>query len=259
MQNKNQSLYTTLYSWPQAAEKGLFSESILSRPRFHSHSAILGEIPSTILPPSCVRLIDGPCSSTPDMQYVGTGMGPDQQQNTTVKEHGMESGCNGGLECGSDSMESERVYPESEQSGTESGQCETEELEVLKQLVDQLEKEKENLLEGNKEICQELNEIDASKMVRATTLHKIVRENSLLRMELAAAHKTGSERERERDAAQREVQLLLKAKAVLAGEVASLRLAVSQSSPADVSMSNNLQQEVARLTEENLVGQVTVL
>lgn len=132
------------------------------------------------------------------------------------------------------------------QSSIETGCDTTDELECLKELVDQLERERENLLLGNREIYQELNKIDASKTATVSTLQNIARENSFLRKELAVVQEKedSSKKKRERDRG--EMQGLVK-------KVALLKQALQQASSA-TTLNASLQQEVTRLTEENLVG-----
>lgn len=208
----------------QRIEKTTFSDSILSPPSSDSHTSMSGEIPSTSLPLLPAKFIQGPSSSTPDM-LSGMGMGQDAKSSAMPEQSSLALG----------------------QGSMVSGHSEVE-VSVLKQLVEQLEREKENLLLGNREMSQQLNRIDASKMENASTLHQILNENSLLQRELQEM----KEKEENRHGSQEEVQSLLRAKSSLASEVASLKQALQQSSSA-AALNGSLQQEVARLTEENLV------
>ena len=138
------------------------------------------------------------------------------------------------------------------QSSCESGQFTTEEeIEFLQELVDQLERERKNLLLGNREIYQELNKVDANTVETVSTLRKIARENSILRHQLAEAHdrEDSSLRERQRSHGEREG---------LARKVVVLKQALQQASTAS-SFSASLQHEVTRLTQENLVRDIQLL
>jgi myosin-5 len=133
---------------------------------------------------------------------------------------------------------------ESGQTSFETGDDATEDIELLKGLVTQLERERQNLLLGNREICQELNKIDATKTATVSTLHKIAKENSLLRKELATVREKEDSTHKERERGRSEVQCLVK-------KVAVLKQALQQASGAS-GLNASLQQEVTRLTEENL-------
>ena len=211
----------------QRIEKTTFSDSILSPPSSDSHTSMSGEVPSTSLPLLPAKFIQGLSSSTPDM-LCGMGMRHDAKSSAVPEQSSMALG----------------------QGSMVSGQSEMElEVSVLKQLVEQLEREKENLLLGNREMSQQLTRIDASKMESASALHQILSENSLLQRELQEMREKDDTGRHARE----EVQSLLRAKASLSSEVASLRQALQQSSSA-AALNGSLQQEVARLTEENLVG-----
>ena len=211
----------------QRIEKTTFSDSILSPPSSDSHTSMSGEVPSTSLPLLPAKFIQGLSSSTPDM-LCGMGMRHDAKSSAVPEQSSMALG----------------------QGSMVSGQSEMElEVSVLKQLVEQLEREKENLLLGNREMSQQLTRIDASKMESASALHQILSENSLLQRELQEMR----EKDETGRHAREEVQSLLRAKASLSSEVANLRQALQQSSSA-AALNGSLQQEVARLTEENLVG-----
>ena len=127
-----------------------------------------------------------------------------------------------------------------------SGYLMDSEEKCLKELVDQLERERRNLLLGNREMSWELNKIDASNTTIVSTLRKLARENSLLRMELATA------RERE-DSSRREAERSEGKMECLSSKVVLLRQALQQASTAS-SLNASLQQEVTRLTEDNLVS-----
>ena len=123
--------------------------------------------------------------------------------------------------------------------------------ECLKDLVDLLERERRELLLGNREMSLELNKVDASNTKTVSTLRKLARENSVLREELASA------RERA-DSSRREVEEREGRVESLSHKVAVLKQALQQASTAS-SLNASLQHEVARLTEDNLVGVSTLL
>ena len=129
----------------------------------------------------------------------------------------------------------------------ESGRDTTDdEIECLKELVDQLERERQNLFLGNREMCQELNKVDATKMMTVSTLKKIAKENMLLRKELATVREMEGSYLQEMEQSRSEIEGLLT-------EVADMKLALQQAYTAS-SLNTSLQQEVTRLTEENLVS-----
>lgn len=220
-------------------------------------SALLGDISSfTLLPPlphthTTVR----PYSSTPDIQYDSIGIKPITTTNI-IHEHDCSVG-----NLGQPDLKSQQTDEKLGQSGSitgptsfemgqisyETGQDTTtdDKVEFLQELVDQLERERQNLLLGNREICQELNKVDASNTATVSTLKKIARENSFLRKQLGDAHERENDSLRERKKHHGEMQGLVK-------KVTVLKQALQHVSHAS-SLNASLQQEVTRLTEENLV------
>ena len=236
---------------PSPAENVSFS---LSPPSPRKRPLAVGEIPSIILPhPLSAQIKNGLCSSTPDLQYDGTGINLALLEcnnrmvhlgNATVDlTQEVEKSGQSNVLLGLDSFESG-------QTSFETGDDATEDIELLKGLVTQLERERQNLLLGNREICQELNKIDATKTATVSTLHKIAKENSLLRKELATVREKEDSTHKERERGRSEVQCLVK-------KVAVLKQALQQASGAS-GLNASLQQEVTRLTEENLVRVVCV-
>lgn len=259
------------------SEKTSLDDFLLSPPSSDTLASAMGEVPSIILlPPLPAQLTNGPCSSTPDMQCESTGINPGVKHHVngmeisqTLSQLGSRDNITGqdSSESGQASIESEHDVGKSGQnisgldsfksgqnnifgldsfksgqSSIESGHNVTDELEFLQELVDQLEREKHKLMQGNIEICQELSKVDASKTATVSTLKKIAQENSFLRKELAVV------REKEENGSQKkdhEMQCLMK-------KVTTLKQALQQSS-STTSLNASLQQEVARLTEENLV------
>ena len=238
----------------------------------------MGDVPSIILlPPLPAQLTNGPCSSTPDMQSESMGINPGVKRHVNgmeISQSSLQLGPRDNLsgqassESGQASIESEHNVGKSGQnnisgldsfksgqnnisgldsfksgqSSIESGHDVTDELEFLQELVDQLEREKHKLMQGNIEICQELSKVDASKTATVSTLKKIAQENSFLRKELAVVREKEEDLSKKKD---QEMQCLMK-------KVTTLKQALQQSS-STTSLNASLQQEVARLTEENLV------
>ena len=122
----------------------------------------------------------------------------------------------------------------------------SEEAECLKEVLEQLERERRDLILGNREISYELNKLDTTNTETVSTLRKLARENSSLRRDLAAM------RERE-DSSRREMERSAGREEYLTHKVAMLKQALQQASTAS-SLNTSLQQEVARLTEDNLVS-----
>lgn len=125
----------------------------------------------------------------------------------------------------------------------------SEEAECLKEVLEQLERERRDLILGNREISHELNKLDTTNTKTVSTLRKLARENSSLRRDLAAM------RERE-DSSRREMERSVGREECLTHKVAMLKQALQQASTAS-SLNASLQQEVARLTEDNLVSSLS--
>ena len=142
----------------------------------------------------------------------------------------------------SESVGSSYVYGTPNYSGIES----SEEAECLKEVLEQLERERRDLMLGNREISRELNKLDATNTKTVSTLRKLARENSMLRHDLTVV------RERE-DSSRREVERSEGRVECLTNKVAVLKQALQQVSVAS-SLNASLQQEVTRLTEDNLVS-----
>ena len=211
-----------------------------------------------------------PYSSTPDLQYGSTGISP-----TAFKERlcilgqpipelgqGVEKLGQSAMKSGQgidESGQSSRVMIELESDSSElkgmiseSPNYESEwdstadEIELLKELAEQLERERRNLLLGNREMYHELNKIDATKTATVSTLRKIAQENSFLRKELATFRNKEESVRLEVESSRGEVESLK-------SRVVVLKQALQQTSTA-ASLNVSLQQEVTRLTQENLVS-----
>ena len=125
-------------------------------------------------------------------------------------------------------------------------------LSDVKQMITQLEQERD-LLKKDKDILEKkLAESLLQSPVEDSFVEKIRSENECLKQEIANLKlaQDGHIRSFTRD---REFQMIKQSKASLVNEVASLRQALRQSSTTS-SFNISLQQEVTRLTEENLVS-----
>lgn len=242
----------------------LCNDFVLSPLSSDTPTSTVGDVPSIILlPPLPAQVTNGPCSSTPDMHYDSMRINPGMQCHVNGVEIASSQLGQSDIMSGQDSSESGQASIESGQdvaksgqnnisglesfksgqSSIESGHDVTDELEFLQELVDQLEREKHKLMQGNIEICHELSKVDASKTATVSTLKKIAQENSFLRKELEVVREKEENWSKEKE---QEMQCLTK-------KVATLKQALQQASNT-TSLNASLQQEVTRLTEENLVG-----
>ena len=186
------------------------------------------------------RFVSGQEGKNPGQDSVklghsGDNLGQNNRKSGQEEVQGHPTG-------GSESVGSSYVYGTPNYSGIDSG----EEAECLKEVLEQLERERRDLMLGNREISRELNKLDATNTKTVSTLRKLARDNSMLRHDLAAV------RERE-DSSRRKVERSEGRVECLTNKVAVLKQALQQASVAS-SLNASLQQEVTRLTEDNLVS-----
>ena len=125
-------------------------------------------------------------------------------------------------------------------------------LSDVKQMITQLEQERD-LLKKDKDILEKkLAESLLQSPVEDSFVEKIRRENERLKQEIANL-KLAQDGQMQSFTGERDFQMIKQSKASLVNEVASLRQALRQSSTTS-SFNISLQQEVTRLTEENLVS-----
>ena len=125
-------------------------------------------------------------------------------------------------------------------------------LSDVKQMITQLEQERD-LLKKDKDILEKkLAESLLQSPVEDSFVEKIHRENKRLKQEIASL-KLAQDGQMQSFTGERDFQMIKQSKASLVNEVASLRQALRQSSTTS-SFNISLQQEVTRLTEENLVS-----
>ena len=125
-------------------------------------------------------------------------------------------------------------------------------LSDVKQLIAQLEQEKDLLRKDKENLERKLTDSLLQGPVEESFVEKICSENESLKQEIANL-KLAQDGQMQSFAGDREFQMLRQSKASLVNEVASLRQALRQSTTT-TSFNISLQQEVTRLTEENLVS-----
>ena len=266
-------MYCCMYSQAPGRDPGKSPSSSTGSPVIADVSSILilPPLPPHTLPPHLPHN-NGPYSSTPaDVNYLGTRPSIPPAGITVIKRMGQQERgqedkklVQGGAKLGQigDNMEGgEEEGGEANKTAENSESVmssyvyvtpsyltvdDSEEAECLKEVLEQLERERRYLMLGNREISQELNKLDATNTKTVSTLRKLARENSLLRRDLATVEEReeGSRRDMERSEGRVEV---------LTSKVTMLKLALQQASAAS-SMNASLQQEVTRLTGDNLVS-----
>ena len=125
-------------------------------------------------------------------------------------------------------------------------------LSDVKQMITQLEQERDLLRKDKDNLEKKLAESLLQSPVEDSFVEKIRSENERLKQEMAKLKLT-QDGQMQSFTGDREFQMVRQSKASLVNEVASLRQALRQSSTTS-SFNISLQQEVTRLTEENLVS-----
>ena len=119
-------------------------------------------------------------------------------------------------------------------------------LSEMKEKISKLEQERENLMKDKEGLEKKLMESSLGSSGSGQDFEQILAENEQLRVTIASIKKMPP------GDVEKEVASLLRTKGSLLNEVASLKQALHQSKTTST-LNLSLQQEVARLTDENLV------